>query len=178
MNKTPLRLLLFAAFLLIFPWFLKRRCRVVRRVLIHKTPSEIFPLINDLRNWPRWTEWSRREEMHFAYEGEPGGVGAVQRWTSRKMEGAMRITQSVPNERIAYDLEVVQCDCHAEGALALEPVGEYTRVTWLCKWQGNPNPYVRYVDLAFMWWIGRDFERGLANLRELAEHEPMPQPVA
>ena len=33
-------------------------------------------------------------------------IGAVQRWSSRKMSGVMRVTQSVPDERVAYDLNL------------------------------------------------------------------------
>lgn len=178
MNKIHLRLLAVAAVLLALPLFLSRRPRVARRAIIRGTPAELFPFINDLRNWPLWTEWSRREEMHFSYEGEPAGVGATQQWSSRQMDGTLRITQSVRDERIAYDLDLAHGRYHLEGAFAFEPLGANTRVTWICKWHGAPNPYARYIDLVFRWWIGRDFEHGLANLRTLVEQAPAPRPVA
>lgn len=178
MNKTLLRLLPPLAFLLILPFFLGRRPRVARRAIIRRRPEEIFPLLNDLRNWPRWTEWSRREEIHFTYDGPPSGIGAVQQWSNRKTDGILHITQSVPGHRVAYGLDMDAGKYHLEGVLSLEPVDGSTRVTWLCKWRSGSNPYSRYRDLLFRWWIGRDFERGLENLRELAERAPAWQPVA
>ena len=175
MNKFHLRLLAGAAFLLALPWFLSRRPRVARRAILPGRPADIFPLLNDLRHWPRWTEWSRRDEMHFSYDGAPAGVGAVQQWSSRQMDGVLRIVQSVTDERIAYELDMADGKYHLEGALALEPVGASTRVTWICKWRGNVNPYARYIDLVFMWWIGRDFDRSLENLRHLLATGQNPQ---
>ncbi|MEA3187207.1 MAG: hypothetical protein QOD99_1037 [Chthoniobacter sp.] len=173
MTKIHLRFLASAVVLLGLPLFLSRRPRVARRMILRGKPADIFPLINDLRNWPRWTEWSRREEMHFSYDGPPSGVGAVQRWSSARMDGSMRITHSVPDQRIAYDLDICVGKYRLEGAISLEPIGQNnTRVTWLCKWHASPNPYARYMDLLFKFWIGRDFERSLENLRALVKTEP------
>ena len=88
------------------------------------------------------------------------------------MDGTLRVTQSIPSERLAYDLEMEGGKYRLEGVLSLEPLGANTRVTWTCKWLGDPNPYARYINLIFRWWIGRDFDRGLAHLRELAENAP------
>jgi len=176
-NRILLRLLAFAAFVLVFPFFLRRRHRVVRRAILRGTPAEIFPLINDLRNWPRWTTWNRREEIHYTYEGSPSGIGAVQKWSSRRMDGTIHIVQSVPDERIAYTLDIADGKYHMDGVIVVEPVRKHlTRVTWVAGWHGNPNPYERYVDLLMRWWIGRDFEAGLENLRELAESPAPVQP--
>ena len=170
-TRTSLRLLALVALLLVAPFFFPRRPRVARRAIIRGKPTDVFPLINDLRNWPRWTMWNRREEIHYTYDGPPGGVGSVQQWSSRKMEGTLRITQSVPDERIAYTLDIAQGQYRLEGVIALEPIGSgHTRVTWLARLDNSSvNPYARYLDLIGIWWIGRDFSASLENLRELAE---------
>jgi len=162
-------LIALAAVLLVVPWFLSRKHRVVRRALVRARPADIFPLINDLRNWPRWTAWSQREEMHITYEGSPAGVGAVQTWRSRRMDGMLRIIQSVPDERIAYEAQMSEGRCVLDGIISLEPIGEFTRVTWICKWDGGSNPYAGYLNLFMRTMIGRDFAAGLSNLRALAE---------
>src|SRR5215210_7252935 len=170
MNRNSSRLFLLLVGLLVFPFFLDRRWRVVRRVIIRGKPADIFPLVNDLRNWPRWTAWNRREDVHYSHEGTPSGTGAVQKWSSRRMEGELRITQSVPGERVAYALDLSGGKYHLEGVFVLEPAGpDFTRVTWMARWHSDANPYGRYLDLLMRWWIGRDFEAGLQNLRALAE---------
>ncbi len=178
MNRIHLRLIALVSFFLALPWFLSRRPRVVRRAVMRGNPADIFPLLNDLRNWPLWTDWARCEEMRFSYDGAPAGVGATQRWSSRKMDGALHITQSVPDERVAYDLDLTDGKYHFEGVLSLEPIGANTRVTWVCSWVALANPYTRYIDLVFVWMIGRYFERSLTHLRELVENAPAPQFVA
>ena len=67
MKRLPFRLFVLATFLLVFPFFLRRRPRVERRITILAPPSAIFPFLNDLQNWPLWTAWSRREEMHYTF---------------------------------------------------------------------------------------------------------------
>lgn len=170
MKNTPRHLFALAVFLLIFPLFLTRRPRVVRRILLRAKPPEIFPYLNDLRNWPLWTEWARRDEVHFSYDGAPAGVGAIQRWESSRTNGKIRIVHSALDERVTYDLDMGNGRYKIDGVLALEPIGEYTRVTWLCKWSLNPNPYRRYFDLFLTRMMGHDFAAGLENLKDLVEN--------
>lgn len=158
-------------FLLLLPFFLPRRTRVLRRKIIQASPNEIFPFINDLRNWPRWTEWNRREEIHFTYDGSTQGIGATQRWDAPRKGGVLKIVQSVENERVTYGLDLHCGNQHLEGLLALEPLGVVTRVSWLSKWESGPNPYVRYRDLLLKVFIGRDFEAGLENLKSVVEKQ-------
>ena len=160
-----------AAFFL-SPFLLRRKSRVVRRIIIRATPADIFPFLNDLRNWPKWTEWSRLEEIHFSYEGPSSGVGAEQRWSSKRMAGVMRLVQSVPDEQVAYHTELGTggYQYHVDGILTLESFGSLTRVTWLCRWDSGPNPYSRYKSLLMKWFIGRGFHAGLSNLKALLEH--------
>ncbi|MDP9291319.1 MAG: SRPBCC family protein [Verrucomicrobiota bacterium] len=158
-------------FLLVFPFFLSRKTRVLRRKIIRAAPAEVFPFINDLRNWPRWTEWNRRDDFHFTYDGPPSGIGATQRWENSRGDGSLKVVQSVENERVTYDLEMNRGKYHLEGLIALEPLGAVTRVSWLCKWQSGTNPYNRYRDLFFKVVIGRDFEAGLENLKGVIENQ-------
>ncbi len=171
MKRAPLPLLLAAGFLIVFPFFLRRRPRVARRITIRANPRQVFALLEDLREWPRWTAWARREEIHFAYDGPSHGVGATQHWASRRMDGSLRITQSVPEERLAYTAAFAGGKYTMEGVVALEPVMMGTRVTWVCSWDAPHNPYRRYLDLVMMAMIGRDFSAGLENLKTLVERE-------
>jgi Polyketide cyclase / dehydrase and lipid transport len=155
--------------LALVPLFFSRRVVVMRATSINARPDEIFPLINDLRNWPRWTVWSQRENLHFTYEGEPAGVGAVQKWESTRMSGAIRMTESIPNEHLAYTLTIADMDQALEGIISIKPENGGSRVKWKGEWTGDAAFYARYMDLLFRLWIGRDFAAGLRNLKALAE---------
>jgi len=170
MKKTPIRLAAIFGVILVLPFFVRRRPRVACRAVIRGKPEDIFPLLDDLRNWPRWTVWSQRAEIHYRYSGPPRGVGARQEWSSRKRKGALEITHSTPNQRVAYALKMKPGKHRAKGVFALDRVtAHYTRVTWLARWKASRNPLGRYIDLLMLVWIRRDFARSLANLRRLVE---------
>jgi hypothetical protein len=169
MPRFRVRLAVFTLFLLAFPFFLRRRPRVARQITICAPPDAIFDMINDLRNWPRWTAWSAREEISFEYGDVTSGVGALQNWRQGKDAGTLRITRSEPGARVDYHLDMQRGRFRLLGRIDLVADGECTRLTWKCVWEPARNPYMRYADLFFRWMIGRYFSAGLANLKELVE---------
>lgn len=154
--------------LAVIPFFISRRSRVARSTWIAADPAGIFPFINELRNWPLWTEWNRRKVAGY-YEGPESGVGAVHHWATVRTDGTLSISASVLDRRVSYVLEMQDGQRHIEGAINLEPVGGGTRVTWACWWLGDGNPYARYFDLILRFWAGHDFAAGLRNLKRLCE---------
>ncbi len=169
MKTLRFRLFLFAIFLLVFPFFLRRRPRVERRITILAPPATVFPFLNDLRNWPLWTAWSQQEELHFAYGETVSGVGAEQRWQGCRMNGTLRIVKSEADERIDYEVEMNDGQYQLVGRIELHPDGACTRLVWKCAWDRAENPYRRYFDLLMRWFIRRDFAQGLVNLKALVE---------
>lgn len=148
----------------------------MRRIIINAKPADIFPLINEPSKWPLWTEWNRRDQLEYAYEGPAAGVGAVQKWNSSRQNGTMTFISCVENERIAYHLSLEGCSRSIEGRIVLEPVGnKATRVTWYSLWTQSQNPYACYLDLMISYFMKRDFAAGLRNLKELAEFNPQSQ---
>jgi Polyketide cyclase / dehydrase and lipid transport len=170
------RLLAAAAFLIVFPFFLRRRPRVERRITILAAPETIFPFLNDLQNWPLWTSWSRREEIHYTYGDIREGPGAEQSWSNQRMHGVMRILKTEPDERIDYELTLQKGKYRMLGRVELHADGECTRVVWKCVWDLAKNPYHRYFDLLLRWMIGSDFAEGLANLKAVVENSH-PRPL-
>ena len=170
MNRHSSRLLALAAFLIVFPFFLRRRPRVEQRITILAPPETIFPFLNDLRNWPLWTSWSRREEIHYTYGEIREGPGAEQTWRNQRMRGVMRILKTEPNERIDYELTMQNGKYRMFGRVELHADGECTRVVWKCVWDLAKNPYHRYFDLLLRWMIRSAFGEGLANLKAVVEN--------
>ncbi len=175
MPRTRPPFLAAAVFLLVFPFFLRRRPRVERRITILAPTDEIFPMLNDLRTWPLWTAWGSQDEVEFSYGELTAGAGAVQRWRSRKMEGVVRIIRSDAGRRLDYEVEMCAGKYQLLGRFDLVPDGACTRVTWRCVWEPALNPYRRYFDLFCKWMIGRDFSSGLANLKIAVERRHAPR---
>ncbi|HEY3901078.1 MAG TPA: SRPBCC family protein [Chthoniobacter sp.] len=169
MKTVRFRLLLLTTFFLVFPFFLRRRPRVERRITILAPPPAIFPFLNDLRNWPLWTEWNRREDIDYEYGSTTEGDGAEQWWSSRAMSGAMQILKSERDERIDYELSMFDGEWRLVGRIELHSDGACTRLVWKCAWDLAKNPYRRYFDLVVRWMIQRDFAAGLENLKVLVE---------
>jgi hypothetical protein len=168
--KSPRsRLLLLVTFFLVFPFFLRRRPRIERRITILAPPAAIFPFLNDLRNWPLWTAWNRRESIDYEYGPTSAGDGAEQHWASPRVSGVLRISKSEPDERIDYELEMGDGAYQLVGRLELHPDGACTRLVWKCAWDLAKNPYRRYFDLALRWMMRGDFAAGLENLKALVE---------
>ena len=162
--------------MLVFPFFLRRRPRVERRITILAPPAAIFPFLNDLRNWPLWTAWNRRDEIDYAYGPATTGEGAEQRWASRHLSGVIRILKSDSDERVDYELAMGDGAYQLLGRLELHPDGACTRMVWKCTWDRATNPYRRYLDLAMRWMIRRDFAASLENLKALVESSATPKP--
>lgn len=174
MKHLRIRLLLLAVFLIVFPFFLRRRPRVERRITILAPPAAIFPLLNDLRNWPLWTAWGDGEDLRLAYGEMVSGEGAEQRWQSGGMSGVMRIVKSELDERIDYETTINDGEYELVGRIELQADGSCTRLVWKCAWDLAVNPYRRYFDLLLRWMMRRDFARGLENLKAIIENAESP----
>jgi hypothetical protein len=172
------RLFLFAAFVLVFPFFLRRRPRVEQRITILAPPSSIFPFLNDLQNWPLWTVWDRHGEVDYEYGPIVAGEGAEQRWATDNMSGVMRILKSDLDERVDYELSMGEGAYQIVGRIELHPDGACTRLVWKCAWDLAKNPYRRYFDLFMRWMMRRDYAAGLENLKTLVESSSEPSEVA
>ena len=82
----------------------------------------------------------------------------------------MQVVESVPGEKVRLALEFLRpFAARHDVEFILSERDERTAVTWVME---GPNPYpmrVLKLVLKLDGMIGNDFERGLANLRRLAE---------
>lgn len=144
---------------------------VVREVQVAAPPEKAYALVDDPRQWKRWTVWNRRDPaMKITYEGPPSGTGAVWAWKSlSEGDGRMTFTAAEPPRRLAYDLYFPDFDATSKGDLVFEPVGGGTRVRWTMHGNMGSSLPLRWVALFADRMVGPDFEAGLANLKAEAE---------
>lgn len=147
--------------------------QVERTVTVNAKPEKIFPLINDLREQNRWSPWDKKDPaMKRTFSGAEKGVGAVYEWDGNKEIGAGRleIMGSVAPSRVVMKLDFIRpMEAHNIAALTLDPRGPATAVTWSIR---GPMPFVSKIMCVFMdmdKMIGGEFEKGLADLKTLAE---------
>jgi hypothetical protein len=130
-------------------------------------------LVPYLAELPRWVEWSPWEgldaDLRREYSGEPGAVGSTYSWEGDRKAGAGRMRiDAVRPDGVDIDLEFTR-PFRSRNALhfVLAPEDGGTRVVWRME---TPRTFwSRFFNMEKL--IGPDFERGLKQLRQVAEGE-------
>jgi carbon monoxide dehydrogenase subunit G len=146
--------------------------RVQRTVLINAPPDKVFPLIDDFKAWSAWSPYEKKDPaMKRTFGAVTAGKGAAYAWEGDKNvgQGSMEIVESNPR-KVLIKLDFLKpFEAHNMAEFLLEPRGESTSVTWAID---GPSPFMSKVIGTFMNFddmIGRDFERGLADLKAAVE---------
>ena len=157
--------------LVVIGWLLPSTFKVSRSVDIAAPAERIYPRIADPREWRQWSVWNRRDpQMQITYSGPPSGTGAKWEWKSKSQgDGAMTFTAAEPSRRLGYDLYFPDFGTTSSGDLTLAPAGTGTRVTWTMNGDMGKNPLFHWMALMADGMVGKDFEAGLAGLKEVAE---------
>ena len=146
---------------------------VERSAVVNADAPTIFGLINDFHHWTTWSPWEGLDPaMQRTYSGPAEGVGASYAWSGNKKagSGSMTITESVPNERVVLDLLFLKpFKAQNVTTFLLEPQGENMAVTW--RMTGKKNFFFKAFGFIFSMdkMVGKDFEKGLAQLKAAAE---------
>ena len=141
-----------------------------RSITIAAPPAAIHALVDDLHAWTKWSPWEGLDaDLRRTYSGSEKGTGAHYAWAGKKAgEGSMHITSATP-QRIDIDLDFVKpFKANNKAVFRFDADGNATRVTWTMS--GNRNVALAILGkLFFDGMIGKDFEKGLAKLKSLAE---------
>jgi uncharacterized protein YndB with AHSA1/START domain len=147
--------------------------RVTRSTTVSAPPAAVFAQVNDFHKWEAWNPWGKIDPaMKQTYEGAPAGVGAIYTWVGNKEvgEGRMTITESRPSDLIRVRLEFFKPFAATNIAeFTFKPESNQTAVTWS---MFGPNNFMAkaihlFVNMDKM--IGGQFEKGLANMKGIAE---------
>ena len=150
--------------------------RVVRTATLSASPAAVFAQVNDFHQWEAWSPWAKLDPAaKNTFEGPPAGVGAVFMWAGNDKvgEGRMTLTESHPNDLIRIKLDFIKpfaSTCATE--FTFKPEGNQTAVTWTMSGRKNfiSKAFCMFMNMDKM--VGGDFERGLAQLKSVAEAAP------
>jgi uncharacterized protein YndB with AHSA1/START domain len=146
---------------------------VSRSTTIAAPPATVFAAVNDFHNWQAWSPWAKIDPaMTQTYVGPSSGVGAEYRWSGNAQagEGRMMIRESVPDERVVVQLAFTRPYVSSSVvSLGIRPEGAGSVVTW--GMTGENNFALKAIALfsSMDKLVGADFERGLAQLKAVAE---------
>jgi carbon monoxide dehydrogenase subunit G len=153
--------------------FLPRNVAVSRSIVIDAPVDTVWPLVSDLKVLNEWQPWAEYdpEGTKYTYSGPDVGVGQTMTWSSEHPNvgsGRQEVIAMQPGESITSTLDFGEMG-KAHATMVLNPDGEKTRVTWEFRTDLGMNPLTRWFGLMFDSWVGNDYEKGLQNLKALAE---------
>lgn len=153
----------------------------VRRTAdIKASPDRVFGLINDFKQWPKWSPWETLDpNLKRTLSGTEAGRGSVYEWQGNKQVGAgrMEILDSVPHSRIDIKLSFFK-PFRAENrtTFTITPIDGASRVIW--EMAGTNNFMFKLMGLMMNMdkMVGTDFEKGLAAMKAEAERGELAAP--
>ena len=152
--------------------------RVERSATMNAPPSMVFAQVNDFHKWNAWSPWANLDPgMKQTFEGAPAGNGAGYAWVgnSEVGEGRMTITESHPSDLIKIKLEFIKPFAATSNTVfTFKPEGNQTKVTWAMDGDKNFIAKAFHLFMNIDKMVGGDFEKGLAQMKSVAESAPKP----
>jgi uncharacterized protein YndB with AHSA1/START domain len=147
--------------------------KITRTATIAAPPEKVFAVVNDFHNWQSWSPWMALDPAAKAtFEGPAAGPGAKFAWSGNDKvgEGRMEIKDAKPGERVLIKLDFIKpMEGTSDTEFTFKPAAGGTEVTWSMTGEdGFVGKAARFfMNLDKM--VGGDFERGLGNLKKVAE---------
>jgi hypothetical protein len=145
---------------------------VQRKATIDAPPEKLVGILSDLRRGAEWSPYEKKDlAMKKSFSGPAAGPGAKLEWDGSSDVGAgtLTVTEVTPS-KVKLNLDMTR-PMKASNVVeyTLAPQGNATNMTWALH---GPMPLVSKVMCVFMDFdkmIGTDMERGLKDLKALAE---------
>ena len=168
-------LLVIVAALVIFIATRPADFRIERSAAINAPGDVIFAMIDDFHQWSLWSPWEKIDPaMNRSFDGPTSGIGAIYAWTGNKKVGAGRMTilDSKPGDFVSIQLEFIKPFAATNRtSFKLTPSDAGTHVTWSMEGRNGfiLKAFTVFLNMNMDKMVGKDFERGLANLNTAAQ---------
>lgn len=150
---------------------LPEKWHVERSISVNASPNKIYKLITDFKNWNKWSPWYNLDpNTKWIFSDSTFGVGAWYSWESEQSnvgKGRLEMTSAIENQSNQYQQEI---DGMGEsiGGFILTPEGDNTtNVTWTL--DGENKGMAKWFGVLMGFFVGSDYEKGLANIKQVAE---------
>ncbi|HMV66152.1 MAG TPA: SRPBCC family protein, partial [Myxococcota bacterium] len=145
---------------------------IERSKVVKAEPRDVFPYVNDLRQWVMWNPWAEKDpKQKVEFSANSAGVGAWYTWEGDVTgQGKMSIKASKEPETVQEDLEFIKpFTAKADVAFTLTQADGGTKVTWT--YDANADLIAKVFGLFTNMdkMLGGDFEHGLDKLAPMAE---------
>lgn len=148
-----------------------RVARLERSVLINSNAETIYPEVSSLKRFVIWSPWSEKDpNMQQTFIGEDGTIGSTYNWSGNNKvgQGSMVIATIAPGKETTMNIDFGNRG-KAQCTFVVEPDGQQTKVTWKFESDMGNNPIMRCAQPMMRKFIGKDYEKGLNNLKKHIE---------
>lgn len=159
--------------LIIIGLALPQRARVVASIEVDAPLATVFALANDFHRASLWLPWIETDpNVRIVYSGPDRGVGATITWDGLVVgTGTQVITESIPYEHITTTINPGGPG-EAKSWFDFVDTGRSTYLDWSFEVDYGYNIVGRFAALLLTDIIRRDYEHGLASLKNIAESLP------
>lgn len=148
---------------------LNKELQIKQSATINASSQFIHKFVNDLRQWPNWAPWYRKN-IKIRYGNITSGIGATQSWKSDRIDGRLKITASSISNGIAYDVFFYDAKIPFICSIEYHPENsEQTRVDWRLHGEIDVPIVGGYIALFVRYRISRMYQAGLVKLKNHVE---------
>ncbi len=150
--------------------FIPSGFNVERSIHIQAPAEKVYGELVNLQHWKHWNPWQAMDpDMQLNYYGPEAGIGAMQEWKSREMGGGkLSIVAIDTNRNVIYSVNFDGFD-PMQGSFELKEDEKGVLVYWTARGDMGNNPVKKYFGLMMDGVMGKDFEKGLENLKAWCE---------
>ncbi|MEO0310883.1 MAG: hypothetical protein RIQ89_540 [Bacteroidota bacterium] len=171
-KKISAFLLVLIAVIFVVSLFFDRKIETNKSIFINAPAATVFTQLNELKNWPNWMPWHRKDpNTKYTYEIPSSGLNASYRWESENKEvgkGTVKISEVVADKHLVTEVNFMENGV-SYGIFDLVPEPSGTKVTWTFKSDMGYNPLGRLFGSYIKSMIAQDYEAGLKNLKSFVE---------
>lgn len=146
---------------------------VSRSLEMAAPPSVVFAQVNDFHRWDAWSPWAKLDpNQKTTFGGAEAGPGATYAWEGNDDVGAgkMTIADSTADAKVKINLEFLRpFPSSSDTTFTFEPAGAGTKATWTMEGRNNFMSKAFGLFMSMDSMIGKDFEKGLAQMKTVAE---------
>lgn len=149
---------------------------ISRSTTIKAPVEKVFPHVNKLANWHAWSPWVELDpNAEVTFAGPVEGKDASMTWKGNDQmgEGTLTIIETKTNELVRYRLDFVKPMIDtAMSKFEFKSEANDTLVVWTM--YGKNDNFIKKA----MWMVfcskmlGKEFEKGLANMKTVIETNP------
>jgi uncharacterized protein YndB with AHSA1/START domain len=168
--------IVFAALVVVFvggAYLLPSEVTVTRRAEIKAPPEKVFELVGGFKRFNEWSPWASLDpKTAYTFDGPEAGIGSRMLWASNDPNvgaGSQEIIAHAPPFEAAMAVDFGEMG-KSDAEWRLEPKDGGTLASWTFHMKAE-GVLDRWFGLMMNRFIGPDYEKGLANVKAIAEKE-------